>query len=158
MNNNVRLAAIFVTSLIVWFGSGFLTSSESPTASMTPAPLTVVQVTQYSEQLYLPKLTLRAHTESNRTVNVLAQVAGQISKVLVEEGALVNEGDAICQINAEDRYLRLDQSKANFEQSEITYQGALTLKTGVINLIWRFLRLRRGSQQLELTLRARNSM
>ena len=114
MNNNVRLAAIFVTSLIVWFGSGFLTSSESPTASMTPAPLTVVQVTQYSEQLYLPKLTLRAHTESNRTVNVLAQVAGQISKVLVEEGALVNEGDAICQINAEDRYLRLDQSKANF--------------------------------------------
>ena len=130
MNNNVRLAAIFVTSLIVWFGSGFLTFPESSTVSMTPAPLTVVQVTRYSEQLYLPKLTLRAHTESNRTVNVLAQVAGQISKVLVEEGASVNEGDAICQISAEDRYLRLEQSKANFEQSEITYQGALTLKTG----------------------------
>ena len=94
------------------------------------APLTVVQVAQYSKQLFEPKLTLRAHTESNRTVNVLAQVAGQISKVLVAEGASVNEGDAICQINAEDRYLRLDQTKANLEQSEIAYRGALKLKTG----------------------------
>ena len=131
MNNNVRLAAFFVVSLMVWFGSGFLISPKSDEVQQSaPAPLTVVQVTQYSEQLFRPKLTLRAHTESNRTVNVLAQMAGQISKILVAEGALVSKGDAICQINAEDRYLRLDQAKANLEQSDISYRGALKLKTG----------------------------
>jgi len=131
LNNNVRLAVIFIVSLLVWFGSGFLTFPKATEVQQLPsAPLTVVQVTQYSELLFEPKLTLRAYTESNRTVNVLAQVAGQISKVLVAEGASVNEGDAICQINAEDRYLRLDQAKANLEQSEIAYRGALKLKTG----------------------------
>ena len=130
MNNNVRLAAFFVVSLMVWFGSGFLSFPKSDEVQQSAsAPLTVVQVTQYSEQLFRPKLTLRAHTESNRTVNVLAQMAGQISQILVAEGALVSKGDAICQINAEDRYLRLDQAKANLEQSDISYRGALKLKT-----------------------------
>ena len=131
MNNNVRLAVFFVISLVVWFASGFLTFPKFAEDLQLPsAPLTVVEVTQYSEQFFRPKLSLRAHTESNRTVNVLAQVAGQVSKILAEEGTSVTKGDAICQINAEDRYLRLDQAKANLEQSDIAYRGAVKLKTG----------------------------
>jgi len=130
LNTNVRLASIFAIVLLFWFGSGILVTPASKEAKLPDAPLTAVQVTTFSQQMFQPKVSLRANTESNRVVNVVAQVAGQISAVPVEEGVSVKKDQTICEVSAEDRYLRLSQTQANLKQADIAYQGALKLKSG----------------------------
>ena len=130
MNTNVRLASIFTFVLLLWFGSGIFVTPASKEVKLTETPLTSIQVTTFSQEMFQPKVSLRANTKANRSVNVVAQVAGQISAVPVKEGAGVVEGQTICEVNAEDRYLRLSQSQANLKQAGIAYEGALKLKTG----------------------------
>ena len=130
MNTNVRLASIFTFVLLLWFGSGIFVTPASKEVKLTETPLTSIQVTTFSQEMFQPKVSLRANTKANRSVNVVAQVAGQISAVPVTEGAGVKEGQTICEVNAEDRYLRLSQSEANLKQADIAYKGALKLKTG----------------------------
>lgn len=130
MNNNVRFALVFTLAIVVWFGSGFFITSQSlePTAEVTES-FTKVQVISSRQQLFSRTLTMRATTEPNRAVNVLAQVSGKISAILAEEGSLVAQGQGICQVDAEDRHLRLKQSQAALENASIAYRGALKLKS-----------------------------
>jgi multidrug efflux system membrane fusion protein len=130
LNTNVRLASLFTFVLLLWFGSGIFVTPASKEVKLTETPLTSIQVTTFSQEMFQPKVLLRANTKANRSVNVVAQVAGQISAVPVKEGAGVVEGQTICEVNAEDRYLRLSQSQANLKQAGIAYEGALKLKTG----------------------------
>lgn len=129
MNTNVRVAAIFITVLVLWFASGVFVSEPSAKNTISERPLTEVQITISNQQLYRPEIVLRALTEPNRTVNLVAQIPGTISGSLATEGSRVNRGDVICQIAAEDRFLRRDQANATLKQTQISYDGALKLKT-----------------------------
>ena len=129
MNTNVRFAAIFISVLILWFASGIFVSEPSAKKIISDRPLTEVQVTTSEQQLYRPEIALRALTEPNRMVNLVAQISGTISGSLATEGSNVKQGDIICQIAEEDRFLRLDQANATLKQAQISYDGALKLKT-----------------------------
>ena len=130
MNTNVRFASFFTIALIIWFGSGLLISPQSGESVTKTTSPTNVQVTVFDDKLFEPTVTLRATTEPYRSVNMVAQIAGQISAVLVQEGTAVKKGQAICEISVEDRYFRLAQAKAHLDQSSIAYRGALKLKSG----------------------------
>ena len=82
------------------------------------------------QQPFAPTLSLRAKTKVNRAVDVLAQVSGKVAATLIEEGRPVAAGQGICEIDAEDRPLRLSQAQAALENAEIAYRGALKLKAG----------------------------
>lgn len=131
MNKNVRLALWFMAAILVWFSSGLLRETISADSSLeTVKPLTKVQVINSEQQLFNPTISLRAKTEANRAVNVLAQVSGRVSKILVEEGRAIKAGEGICQIDAEDRHLKLAQAEASLDNAEIAYRGAMKLKAG----------------------------
>lgn len=131
MNNNLRLALIFALALLVWFFSGLLRTTEpsGTLSSEVASTLTKVQVVNSVEQVFRPIISLRAKTKANRDVQVLAQVSGKISATLAEEGSYVTAGQGICQIDAEDRHLRLAQAEASLENANIAYRGALRLKS-----------------------------
>ena len=108
MNNNIRFALMFFLSIAVWFGSGLIkTSDELVSASNVTESYTKVQVSNSSQRLFSRTLTMRARTEPNRAVHVLAQLSGKVSAILAEEGSSIDQGQGICQIDAEDRHLRL---------------------------------------------------
>ena len=130
MNNNVRFALMFILAIAVWFGSGFIKTSDSvEPVIQAVSSYTKVQVVTSSQALFSRTLTMRARTEPNRAVNVLAQVSGKISAILAEEGSSVAQGQGICEIDAEDRRLRLKQAEAALENASIAYRGALKLKS-----------------------------
>ena len=130
MNNNVRFALMFILAIAVWFGSGFIKTSDSAEPVIQAADrYTKVQVVNSSQALFSRTLTMRARTEPNRAVNVLAQVSGKISAILAEEGSSVVQGQGICEIDAEDRHLRFKQAQAALENASIAYRGALKLKS-----------------------------
>ena len=129
MNKNVRIALWAALILVIWFGTGLLESVDSTESEVkTVDSLTRVQVVNSQQQLFSPTVSLRAKTKANRAVDVLAQVSGKISATLVQEGRPVAAGQGICEINAEDRYLRLAQAQAALENAEIAYRGAQKLK------------------------------
>ena len=131
MNKNVRIALWGSLAIVVWFGTGLLKSSDSTdTEAEAVDNLTKVQVVHSKQQPFGPTLSLRAKTKANRAVDVLAQVSGKISATLIEEGRPVAAGQGICEVDAEDRPLRLSQAQAALENAEIAYRGALKLKAG----------------------------
>ena len=105
MNTNVRLALFFLISLVIWFASGLIGAPESIESSPAPKSITTVKVSMFEHSQFRPKLSLRAHTQSNRTVNLSTRLSGQIESVWVEEGEEVKTGQVICEIEAEDRML-----------------------------------------------------
>ena len=130
MNNNVRFALFFALAIIVWFASGiFKTVDSAEPVTEATKNYTKVQVASFNQQLFSRTLSLRAKTEPNRVVNVLAQVPGKISAGLVQEGSPVEKGQGICQIDAEDRHLRLAEAQASLDNANIAYRGAIKLKS-----------------------------
>ena len=87
MNTNVRFASFFTIALIIWFGSGLLIAPQSEESVTKTSSPTNVQVTVFDHKLFEPIVALRATTEPYRSVNVVAQIAGQISAVLVDRRA-----------------------------------------------------------------------
>ena len=129
-NNNVRFALIFAMALVLWFGSGLFKSSKATVSEGEAAiDYTHVQVISFSEQMFRPTVSLQARTKANRSVDLLAQVSGKISSILAVEGSRVEKGQGICQIDSEDRPLRLAQAQASLENASIAYRGALKLKS-----------------------------
>jgi membrane fusion protein, multidrug efflux system len=74
-------------------------------------------------------LTFNTTLETEAMVDVYPQTTGQVEAILVEEGKLVQEGDALLKI--EDRELRVDmeESRANFEQLERNFARTQDLFT-----------------------------
>jgi len=73
---------------------------------------------------------LKGKTEANRVVNLRAEVGGVAKSLPVDKGTLVQAGTVICQLDVEDRELRVAEAKAAVDQAQIEYDGAQRLKSG----------------------------
>lgn len=141
MSKNIVSATIVIAVLSVWLGSGNLSSESVTEAGANPVEalnsrhgsssepeLDRVRVSQMSAQTRARTLTLRGRTDSKRTVDVKAEVAGQIVSRPVERGTRVETGDLLCEIAVDDRKVTLQEARAAFETAQIEYQGSLKLE------------------------------
>lgn len=129
---NYRLALLLSLVLLVWMVSGLWASSdqaEAPAAAHETVAV-AVKARQSEARLYYPVLQVRASTEANRRVEVRAEVAGRIRALPAAEGSLVQAGEVLCELEPEDRALRVAEAEAAVEQAQIEYDGSLRLKTG----------------------------
>jgi multidrug efflux system membrane fusion protein len=131
LNSNVRVSLIIAVAIGLWLVSGLFASPViESNSSKVKSKLTNVQADWFEIQSYEPQLVLRGRTEANRSVDVKAQMAGRIVAVPVAEGALVQAGATLCDIDQEDRKLRLQHARAGLKQATIEYQGARKLEQG----------------------------
>jgi multidrug efflux system membrane fusion protein len=129
LNSNVRVSLIIALAISLWLVSGLFASPATENdSSKVESKLTNVQAEWFDIQAYEPQLVLRGRTEANRSVDVKAQITGLIVAVPAAEGALVEAGATVCEIDQEDRQLRLQHAKAGLKQATIEYQGARKLK------------------------------
>lgn len=135
-NRNYRVSAIIALVLVAWLASGMVVTSEEkkessrPVATEQPKELTEVRARQINAQAYPMAVAVTAQTEANRSVDLRAEVSGQVEELPVEEGGQVDAGDVICRLAVEDRAQRLTEAKAVVEQAQIDYDGAQRLETG----------------------------
>jgi membrane fusion protein (multidrug efflux system) len=59
-----------------------------------------------------------ATLEPERKVDVLAKIAGEVSRIHVEEGAVVKEGTLLCELEDSEIKITLDEARINMEQQE----------------------------------------
>jgi multidrug efflux system membrane fusion protein len=132
MNKNYRLATLLGLLLCGWLLSGVLadTSEPGPVPDTATAAALAVKARVSLAQPYGPQMQVRASTEANRRVEVRAEVAGRVRALPAAEGSAVAAAAVLCEIEPEDRALRVVQAQAVVEQARIEYDGSLRLQSG----------------------------
>src|SRR6267143_332889 len=94
-------------------------SSSSPRAA--PVPVTIAPVEKADFPVYLTGL---GTVQGFNTVVVRTRVDGQIDKIALKEGQLVNQGDLLAEIDPRPYQAALDQAKAKKAQDEANRANA----------------------------------
>jgi len=140
MSKNIVSASIVVVALALWLGSGSLTGS--PVAADQPEEryashsvtgsaqgnVNRVRVSIIRSEPRTREVVLRARTESKRSVEVKAEIAGKVTSRPVERGMQVAKGDLLCELAIDDREVALDEARAALETARIEYDGSLKLQ------------------------------
>ena len=123
------LAAIIFVLLFLWVGSGVFSSEEPEAATQAgdETTLSKVKVSRlYAEQMS-KDITLYGRTEPDRVATLRAEVDGQVTRIFVDEGQAVTEGQKLFELDVNDLQQRLASAKANLRQREIELEGANSL-------------------------------
>ncbi|WKD49238.1 efflux RND transporter periplasmic adaptor subunit [Microbulbifer spongiae] len=134
-NHNHRVAALVTLLAAAWLLSGVLlpdnqgTGGEAGEATMTrPGASQRVQARQIRARSFITQVLVNGYTEANRSVRLRAELDGVITRLPVAEGSIVQRGEVICEIGAEDRQEQLALAEAAQRKAELDYAGALNLK------------------------------
>ena len=123
LNKNIRIALLFLVLLVLWFSSGFLKTDKEEVSENTFESKISVQAVALKGEVFSPRLSFRAYTESNRDINLVSKVSGEIIALNAKEGDYVEAGASVCTINAEDKTAKLEHAKAVLVESRLRYEG-----------------------------------
>jgi len=92
------------------------------------AEMPTVRVRTITAEKRQQDLVVRGQTQALRKVQVRAETAGTVAAIRADKGAIVKEGDTICELNVDARKAMLDQARATMKQRELEYEASKTLK------------------------------
>ncbi len=127
---------IYATSIFVlltgWLASGYLLPDEQkitePVAASTRSLMQKVRVRIPEKKRVNQEIILNGRMEPARAVTLRAEVEGRVARLGVPQGASIQKGDLIVQLDMRDRKARLAEARALFKQRELEYVGAEKLK------------------------------
>ena len=131
MSKNVRNALIVLAVILAWLISGVFfktTESTEETNQDQRLDLTLVEAVDIKAVPHRPVMQFNAYTEPFRSVSVSAETAGAIISTPTREGAEVEQGTVLAQLNPEEREVRVRQARATFHQREIEFDAARDLR------------------------------
>ena len=125
-------AALVFVICAVWLLSGILGGGDDDgqaVASRAQARDDIVvrvRTSRASEQSRT--LTLRGRTRTRHAVTVRAETSGRVDERPVDIGAHVSAGDVLCQVEVNDRALRVREAGDAVELATLEYEGMKTLR------------------------------
>ncbi len=128
MNSNIQLALGLAGVTFIWMLSGYFAKSNNSSDELQDQTDFSVQVTPSLAADYAPPIYIRARTEAERDIRVMAEVDGLVANIWPYEGQLVEQGTVLCALDKEDRSVRLAQARAQLAKAKIDYEAALALK------------------------------
>lgn len=140
MRKNLIIASLIFTALFLWLVSGlvFNEAEGEPAAAISEQQLLAkpkVEQQRATVRAAISKaekrarlLVLRGRTESKRSVDVKAEIAGNVVERAVERGSRVESGDVLCQLAIDDRDASVAEARAALKDAQIDYQGILKLQ------------------------------
>jgi len=141
MPRNLILALLVALLLLLWLGSGLFSADSAPaehpplalqaqagSATVGNGNLTRVRARVIKAEARTRYLVLRGRTESKRTVQVKAEIAGKVVSRPVERGMRVEPADLLCAVAVDDREASVAEAQAALEDARIEYDGTLKLR------------------------------
>ena len=126
-------AVLVLAVCAVWLLSGIVGGDDggedSSIASQSEAQAEIVvrvRTSRASEQSRT--LTLRGRTRTRHAVTVRAEIAGRVDSRPVDIGARVSAGDVLCQMEINDRELRVREASDAVDLATLEYEGMKTLR------------------------------
>lgn len=136
MNKSIAIALGICVALVLWMGSGMYMQNNSDLnaelANDNSAPPTIdnrvlVEVTDMRAQEITSYIISNGSATPDREVVLRAETTGQIDRILVEEGAFVDEGSVIMQLKMDDRAIREEQATINLQEKQRLYEATVNL-------------------------------
>ena len=141
MTRSLVIAAVLALVAVGWIVSGQFDSPDAGTdpamdAAMAapgmaeaeePPTLSTVRTRHSVAETFENELILYGRTAADRSVNIRAQVDGQVVEVLVERGEAVAAGDRIVRLAINDREARVAQAEALLAQREVEFAASARL-------------------------------
>ena len=126
-------AALVLAVCAVWLLSGIVGGDDggedSSIASQSEAQAEIVVRVRTSRASEQPRtLTLRGRTRTRHAVTVRAETAGRVDSRPVDIGARVSAGDVLCQMEINDRELRVREASDAVDLATLEYEGMKTLR------------------------------
>ena len=130
------LAGIVLVAALAWLLSGILGDDQPDDRSSLAAQRDVaglqenmvvrVRTSRASQQSRT--MTLRGRTRTRHAVTVRAETAGRVDNRPVDIGAQVFSGDVLCQVEINDRELRVREAGDAVDLATLEYEGMKTLR------------------------------
>lgn len=77
-----------------------------------------------SAQSFSDTLVLRGRTEADRRVEVRAEISGLVASPPLRKGALVEEGDILCELSEGDRAAEMTEAQARLNEAQLNSEAA----------------------------------
>ncbi|ABD44718.1 efflux transporter, RND family, MFP subunit [Ehrlichia chaffeensis str. Heartland] len=124
-----KIAFVILLLAIVWISSGVLKKynqqKEEGVVIHDNSPN--IKVVESNAQDRVVYLSLTGEVEAFRYVNIVPEVAGKVSDVLVKDGEYVTEGNILVKIEKYEKEEQLKQTKALLKQRELEYKASQSL-------------------------------
>lgn len=125
MNRSYTIAFAFIVILVIWMASGLIDSSQTDSAkneSQAKEALFSVKVENREAQLTPFYINVQGQSVANREIDLKAQIDGEVTKLLVEEGAFVKEQQLIAQLDLQDFQAQLEEQNALLAARQLEYE------------------------------------
>jgi multidrug efflux system membrane fusion protein len=136
MNKSIGIALGVCVALVLWMGAGMYMKDNaelSDDLANDNDMLSVidnrvlVEVTDMQAQEITSYILSNGSATPDREVVLRAETTGQIDRILVEEGAFVDEGSVIMQLKMDDRAIREEQAIINLQEKQRLYEATANL-------------------------------
>lgn len=131
MKKSFILAFLIAAAAVVWVASGvFAPAPTDTTAAQSPAEAAAPQVRvrdSVAEDM-TAHITVTGRTVARRRIELKAEIAGQVTEIVVEKGARVEAGAVIAKLDERDRRARLAEAKERVNQRQIEFNAARELE------------------------------
>ena len=128
MLSPARIAVLIAVLAALWMASGLVLrpdAPEDPAPEAAPAPR--VRVLDSTARPLSPEIIITGQTRAARRVWVRAEVEGQVTALPADEGAAVEAGAPLAQIEERDRAARVSEAQGRVRQREIQHKAARDL-------------------------------
>jgi multidrug efflux system membrane fusion protein len=120
------VAALWMASAAVFPGEE-QTGPAAPAAAAASEDLFAVRVVRLTAAPMTREVVVNGRTEAFRSVDLRAEIRGQVEEILDERGATLTTGQPIARIAVEARKAELEQARATLELRRIENEAAKTL-------------------------------
>lgn len=138
MKKSVLIALVVAVAAVGWVLSGTVLPpdhGQTPKTAQDTAPdakpeqkISKVRVRDSVATPFNTRVTVTGKTQAYRSVDLKAEVDGQIVALLVDKGAKVKTGDVIARIDPKDRAARVQEARQLVNQRAIEYNAAQSLE------------------------------
>ena len=122
LRRNALKAAIAAVAIAVVIAVGKLDKQDRQVAATAAPPVNVTVMTVTAEPNLADTFELPAVVEPNRVVNVSAEFEGRVERIPCKEGAEVQAGDLLVELNSDLIRPAYEIAKAQVERDEIEYK------------------------------------
>lgn len=137
IKGSIVVAMAIAALIVTWLASGLLDRTprnkvvvQTGGADMTieEMNLTRVRVKTIEAVPYEVELTVRGRTQALRSVQVRAETQARVVSLPVEKGAMVSEGDLLCELAIDAREAQMQEARALLTQRKLEWDAAKRLQ------------------------------
>ena len=124
-------ALLIAAGLYYWFElrhdpAGEVMAATAEAAAPAEAPVQVVVLPSEAQETG-GELVLRGRTQADRSVEVAAETTGRVVSPPIRRGAVVEQGQVLCELDPGTRAAELAEAEAVLEEAEVQATGASRL-------------------------------